>query len=431
MITTVAMFASAAIASAQDTAAPAPQNHFKFYGFIRNYFAYDNRESKAGTGDLYYWLPLDRKLNGEGVDLNAQNQFRFLTLTSRVGVDVSGYKVGNTEFGAKVEADFYAGLDAKGGTAQFRLRQAYMSLKWAKPEATGLKIGLKVGQAWHPMAVDLPDIFSLESGAPFNAFSRTPQITTDFMFNDNWSITASLIWQMQYRSAGPDGASYTYMKYGLVPEAYLGLNYKNGGFLGRLGLDVLSIKPYDTRTVGTTTINVKDRITTTSPYLYLQYTKGLLKLKGKTIYGQAGEHMNLMSGYAVKSMEEADNWTYTPLCTSDTWVTVSYGKKVNGALMLGYIQCFGSAEDVYDDGTGHADKSLIFYNGNGFKNINRMFRIQPEITYNIGKFTLGLEYMLTAVQYGDDKTYNLRGLSTEGLHWIYNNRVQAMVKFTF
>ena len=30
------------------------QNHFKFYGFIRNYFVFDSRDSKAGTADLLY-----------------------------------------------------------------------------------------------------------------------------------------------------------------------------------------------------------------------------------------------------------------------------------------------------------------------------------------------------------------------------------------
>ena len=86
------------------------ENHFKFYGFIRNYFTYDSRESVAGTGDLFNYIPKDVKLNELGEDLNAQSSFRFLALTSRVGVDVSGYYIGNVHLGAKIEADFYNGL---------------------------------------------------------------------------------------------------------------------------------------------------------------------------------------------------------------------------------------------------------------------------------------------------------------------------------
>ena len=36
-----------------------PKNNFKLYGFIRNYFIYDSRESVSGTGDLFYYMPKD------------------------------------------------------------------------------------------------------------------------------------------------------------------------------------------------------------------------------------------------------------------------------------------------------------------------------------------------------------------------------------
>ena len=60
-----------------------------------------------------------------------------------------------------------------------------------------------------------------------------------------------------------------------------------------------------------------------------------------------------------------------------------------------------------------------------------MWRIIPTVAYNVGKFTLALEYNITAAQYGDGLSYNARGLSLDGLHWVYNNRVQMMVRFTF
>ena len=118
------------------------KQHFKPYGFIRNYFAFDSRESMSGTGDLYNYQPKDENWNKTDdpelrQDLNAISTFRFLTLTTRVGLNIVGYKWRNTEFGAKIEADFYAGLSTKGtgshsvsGTAQLRLRQAYLTLAW-------------------------------------------------------------------------------------------------------------------------------------------------------------------------------------------------------------------------------------------------------------------------------------------------------------
>ena len=188
------------------------QNHFKFYGFIRNYFAFDSRESKAGTGDLFYYLPLDNDWNTDkSEDLNASPNATFLALTSRVGLDVSGYYYKNVHFGAKFEADFYVGLgsldkdkvvDLSGntkvsGTAQMRLRQAYATVTWKDLPLCGeqkAQVGLKMGQAWHPMAADFPHLFSLEVGAPFGPFSRTPQVTMDASLGKNWVLSASAIW---------------------------------------------------------------------------------------------------------------------------------------------------------------------------------------------------------------------------------------------
>ena len=117
------------------------KQHFKPYGFIRNYFTYDSRESISGTGDMYNYQPKDESWNqtpeeaaASGVareDLNAQSTFRFLALTTRIGLNIVGYKWGNTEFSGKIEADFFAGLSGNvhkvGGVAQLRLRQAYVT----------------------------------------------------------------------------------------------------------------------------------------------------------------------------------------------------------------------------------------------------------------------------------------------------------------
>ena len=142
------------------------QNHYKLYGFIRNYFIYDSRESKSGTSDLFYYMPLDRKMNEDGsLDLNDHGSFRFVALTSRVGLDVTGYQMNNVHFGAKIEADFYAGLSSSSnanatkyfpgntsisGTAQMRLRQAYATVTWKDlplNEEEKASVGLKIGQA--------------------------------------------------------------------------------------------------------------------------------------------------------------------------------------------------------------------------------------------------------------------------------------------
>lgn len=404
------------------------ENHFKFYGFIRNYFAYDSRESVSGTGNLFYYLPMDRKLNENGDDLNRQSQFRFLALTSRVGVDLSGYHAGNVHFGAKVEADFYAGLSGSTGTATMRLRQAYATVTWKELPMGGkekAQVGLKMGQAWHPMAADMPHVFSLETGAPFGPFSRTPQVTMDADLGKHWTITASALWQMQYTSSGPSGSTADYMKYGCTPEIYAGVTYKTKGFLARAGVDMVSIKPRKTGILNGVEVKVDDRITTVSPFVFLQYSYKTFSVKAKTIYASAGDHFNLMGGYAKVGENEDGSWNYAPTRNSSSWLSLSIGKKWQGVLFLGYMKNFGLSEGT----SKPLDKSEIYFCKNGFANLNQMYRINPEVMYNFGKFTVGLEYQYTAVQYGDN--FNEWALATDNLRWVGNHRVQAMVKFTF
>ena len=427
------------------------QNHFKIYGFIRNYFVFDSRESKAGTGDLFYYLPLDNKWNTTDLnnpareDLNASPNFRFLALTSRVAFDVSGYYINNLHFGAKVEGDFYSGLSklttATGlsgntnisGTAQARLRQAYVTLTWKdlamKGEETA-QVGLKIGQAWHPMAADMPHVFGLETGAPFGPFSRTPQVTMDASLGKHWILSASAIWQQQYQSAGPDGASASYQKYSCTPEIYAGVSFKTKDFLFRTGVDVVSIKP---RNIGKNaegfTVHVKDRKTSVLGYVYGQYAHKLLSIKAKTTFGEGGEHMNLMSGYAVVDKTDPTNWKYASMRNSSTWFSASYGKKWQGVIFVGYVKNFGLKEEAKS-----LASSDVYFCNNGYSNINQMYRINPQLLYNLGKFTLGLEYQWTAVQYGkygEGNTLNKRALAENDLHWVGNNRVNMMVKFTF
>ena len=460
LISLLFSFSAFAAEPAAEQEAPA-KNNFKLYGFIRNYFVYDSRESVSGTGDLFYYLPKDVSMNEAGTeDMNATSSFRFLALTSRLGVDVSGYHIGNVHFGAKIEGDFYSGLSnieaAKvngltgntkvTGTATARLRQAYATITWKDLPLNyeqKASVALKIGQAWHPMAADMPHVFSLEAGAPFGPFSRTPQVTMDASLGKNWIVSASAIWQMQYNSAGPSGSSAEYMKYSCTPEIYAGLTYKSKGFLARAGVDMVSIKP---RNVGTAVINqitskvkVSDRKTSLLYYVYAQYSYKNFAVKAKTTYGQGGEHMNLMSGYAkIDENKEDGSWEYASLRNSSSWLSLSYGKKWQGVLFLGYVKNLGLAEQV---SAPYIKKSDVYFCGNGFSNINQLYRINPQLIYNIGKLNLGIEYQWTAVQYGDyvkvedgDAKFdalNSVGLATDNLQWVGNHRINLMVKYNF
>lgn len=427
------------------------KQHFKPYGFIRNYFAFDSRESISGTGDLYNYQPKDEKLNAYGDDLNAISTFRFLSLTTRVGLNIVDYKWRSTEFGAKIEADFYAGINSVGaqthklsGTAQFRLRQAYLTMAWDSLRMNDkdfARVDLLIGQAWHPMAADLSDAIALNSGAPFGPFSRTPQVKMDARLGQYVTLTGAAIWQMQYNSTGPEGQSAEYIAYSKTPEAYLGLSVHTKGFLMRAGADVLSIKPrHIGKDASGTDILVKDRITTVSPYLYLQYKQGDFSIKAKTIFAQAGEHMNLNSGYGICGVNSDGSFEYTPMQNSSSWLSIVYGGKVGqqedkhpqklqGILFAGYVRNLGTVQPLVDmNGDGKIGKEELFMPR--ALNMNQMYRITPTLLYTVGKFQLGCEYEITSVQYGKGDL-GTNGLADSGLHWVTNHRVQLMTKYNF
>ncbi len=386
----------------------------KWYGFVRNYFAYDSRENVAGTEDFFTYLPKDEKIVG-GEDLNELGSFRFSALTSRLGVDVSGYEVEGWKAGARIEADFYAGVSGVSGTALLRMRQAYLTM-----EKGG--VNLKIGQAWHPMAADMPDVISLNAGSPFNPFNRSPLVLVDYGLGGGLSLSAAAIWQMQYNSAGPEGQLANYIKYGCTPELYLALNYKAGGFLARAGADLLSIKPRRFDEAGVK--KVSDRITTLSPYLYLQYSEGSLMLRAKSTFAQAGEHLNLNGGYGVSAINPDGSREYTPTRNSSSWLSVRYGKKLQGVLFAGYVKNFGTSEEL-------ADASLLYFSKNSFSNLNSLWRLTPTVIYNLGKIQFALEYELTLARYGKFGSSDLKALATQDLHSVTNHRLQAMVKYSF
>lgn len=413
MILALALTLSAG-ASGQNRFGAHRAQHLRLYGTINTYAAFDTRESLAGEEDFFYYLPKDVKLNSDGKDLNYSPSLRFAAITSRLGLDIVDYEFNGWKMMGKIEGDFYAGLNGSTGAAAFRLCQAFVSINkngW----------GIKVGQAWHPMAADMPDIFSFNTGAPFGPYSKAPQAVLEYRAGKVLSFSAAALWQMQYCSAGPEGISANYIKYSCIPEFYLGVNLNIRNALIRVGADVLSIKPRKDNGVN----KVKDRITTISPYIYAQYSYKDFSVKAKSIFAQAGEHLNLNGGYGISAVSSDGSYQYTPTMNSSSWISLKYGRKVQGSIFGGYAINLGTKDPVLMDD--------LYFSKNSYVNMLCMWRVTPGVTYNLGKFAVGLEYELTSVQYGDiSKGMNLNnGLYLKGIHWVTNHRVQALVKYSF
>ena len=437
----LAMFALGAFAQEKE------KPSFKFYGFVRNYACYDTRESLTSNSEQFYYMPKDIKLDAtKENDLNAQDNIMLLSITTRLGLNVNGLNFLGSKTSAKIEADF-AGF----GTSNtvLRIRQAYAKMDWKYSK-------LLVGQAWHPAMGDMmPDVFSLETGAPFTPFSRSPQVRYDYEVK-NVKLTATALYQFQYTSYGPEGASFNYARNAIVPEMYFQGIIKSGDFMMGVGVDLLTLKPRTQYTVTTKetvknpvvdkdgnqlvdvmtdepmyVLNEKETTKTykcndelmvsVTPTIFAQYKKDRWGVKGRVTYAQNAAHMSMISGYAVTEKLENGDWKYSSLNSIGGWVDATYKQPLKTGYLTfccfaGYTKNLGCMNEIIGD---------IYMRGE--KNMDYMWRVAPSILYTHNAMQIGVEYNPTTVGYGKpDSKYNM-----SDVHAVTNHRICAMLKYNF
>ena len=390
---------------AQDKAVKA-----EIYGFIRNYFTYDSRSCVQSNEGLFNMLPNDVNYGANEEDLNAIPSVRFLSMTTRFGLNVTGPEIWGAKSTAKIESDF---CGASSGTAfNLRIRQAYAKLAWEKSD-------LLVGQAWHPMAGDLmPEVFSLATGAPFNPFNRSPQVRYNYAPIKGLSFTAAAIYQFQYGSVGLDGkTSNTYQRNAMVPELFVGMTSKGKHLSGGWGVNASTIAPRVTAATVLGTTRVDERLTSYSAMVFGSLKVADLSVRAKATYGQNTSHMQQPTGFGI--VETFDNGVnnYESMQLGSAWLTMMYGKKLRYGFFAGWMKNFGSA--------GKDFTSLVVRNNTG---MDQAYRFSPIVTYKVQNMTIGLEYEHTAAAYGD--TYRPNGTVTN-THWVANHRACMMLKYDF
>ena len=429
----------------------------EIYGFVRNYFTYDSRSCVQSNEGLFNMLPNDVKPGVNGEDLNAIPSVRFLSMTTRFGLNVTGPEIWGAKSTAKIESDF---CGASSGTAfNLRIRQAYTKLAWSKSDVL-------VGQAWHPMSGDLmPEVFSLATGAPFNPFNRSPQVRYNYAPVKGLSFTAAALYQFQYGSVGLDGkTSNTYSRNALVPELFVGMTAKGEHLTGGWGVNASTIAPRvtadvykDGKNVGAMRVN--ESLTSLSAMAFGSLKVEKLSVRAKAMYGQNTSHMQQPTGFGIVAMANNGTYTYEAMQLGSAWITMMYGKKLRYGFFAGWMKNFGSAganfitnsvigkdkdgKDVYMiavdgkiPGSALVARNNITYKDNT-AGLEQAFRFSPIVTYKVQNMQIGLEYEHTAAAYG---TYKLNMNEfpkkyTDGTvtntHWVANNRICMMLKYDF
>ena len=412
-----ALAAAAFCANAQENTKPS----VKLYGFIRNYMDFDTRENLSSNSDQFNMIPKDENRNDYGDDLNQRADIHLLSITTRLGLNITGPEFLGAKTSAKIESDF-AGF----GTSNtvLRIRQAWAKMEWEKHS-------LLVGQAWHPMMGDMmPDVFSLATGAPFTPFSRTPQARYDYKAG-KMTLTATALYQLQYLSYGPNAndltsstTSFEYARKAIIPELYFQAMYKNGGFMAGAGVDILTLKPR-TEFVDDNGVKVQsdELLHSFSPTLFASYKNGNWGIKGRVTYAQNASHLNMLSGYGVTKVKYNHEVEYGNLSSITSWIDVTYKQKLEKGTLTwclfgGYGKNLGCDKDFVN--------SKMMY-VRGFKNLDSYWRVAPSVLYTHNAMQVGIEYEPTTAGYGTMKADG----SVDKERSVTNHRVCLMMKYNF
>ena len=384
--------------------------NYSIYGFVRGDIYYNSRNNVEGVGGLFYLYPKDILPDADGKDLNATSTSGFYTFTTRLGLDIKGPDVGSAKTSAKVEGDF-------GGTSNIhfmlRLRQAFVKFDWEKGST------LFLGQIWHPLFGDVvPSVLDLSTGAPLHPFNRSPQINYQYK-TGKVKLTASAIYQQMYTSYGPDGRSEKYLKDGVLPELYAGIDYKTENFLAGAGIDMISLKPRLQSIVDGNTYRVNERVTALSYDLHAEYTNNKMRISGKTLLAANQGHNALIGGYGVKDIDKhTGKQEYTPFRHSTSWINFVYGKKYQSCLFIGYAKNLGTPDKLIS-----TDKLY----GSGL-DIDQYLKLSYGIRYVLPHWNIGLEYTLSTAWYGETNLSNGKVFNT---HDITNHRIESVFIYSF
>jgi hypothetical protein len=395
------------------------ENSLSFYGFVRNDFYLDTYKGVNSFQDLFYLYPNYIGVDANGNDINEQTSANLLSVVTRMGVNITGPEILGAKTTGCIEVDF-AG---KPEIYLIRMRKAYMQLTWKKSQ-------LLVGQTWHPFfgGANFPFIPSLNTGAPFHPFNRSPQVRYDYKIGA-LTLTATALYQQQYVSCGPVGSSNIYKRDAVLPESVASFEYSKNGYVLGGGLDYNSIKPRVSTTGSDGKIYNTDEILGSLSYMvYGKYSNKKLLLLAKSFYGQNMVHMTMNGGYGVADYDVVTGKeTYTNYNGSYSIFNFYYGSKWRPGIYVGYYKNLGTSDPLYNFTTGGKETATVWGLG---QTIQDMYRISPSLTYLVPKFQVGLEYELTTANYGVGPMDFNNGL-IDVVHKTTNNGVRLVATYYF
>jgi len=153
----------------QTKAQDKPSFGISFSGFVKSDIIYDSRQTVALREGHFLLYPAPESLDKNNDDINAKSNFNILSIQTCLTSKITAPDAFGAKTSGQFEGEFFGNTD--GDINGFRLRHAFVKLDWTN-------LSLLVGQTWHPMFITemFPAVVSFNTGAPFQPFSRNPQI---------------------------------------------------------------------------------------------------------------------------------------------------------------------------------------------------------------------------------------------------------------
>lgn len=377
----------------------------KFSGFVKNDFFWDSRQTVAAREGHFLLWPTPEKLSLDNVDVNAQPNFNFLAVQSRLTASITGPDAFGAKTSGVIEGDFFAQSEAN--INLLRLRHAMIKLNWENTE-------LLTGQFWNPLFVTacFPGTVSFNTGTPLQSFARNPQIRLSHSMGD-LKIMAAALAQRDFATRGPDPSDNTktlissaFLRNSAVPDLHLQVHYqtKNAetgtSMLLGAGVAYKTVVPRLSNTRLLMIHQVDEKVSGLTAIAFSKITLRPVTIKLQGRYGENIADVLSISGFAVKSVDDilTGQQSYTPLRNLTFWGEVhTNGTKIQAGIFGGVLSNMGTKEAMSSPG------NPVYGLGT---NIAALWRVSPRVIFisNKTKFALEMEY--TAAAYGSDYDVN-------------------------
>ncbi|MBN8707356.1 MAG: hypothetical protein J0L62_15905 [Bacteroidetes bacterium] len=383
-----------------------------FSGFVKTDAFYDSRQTvtlREGHLNLY---PQPNSPDFNGKDINGSPTVNMLSIQTRLHGKITGPDALGAKTSGVIEGEFFGHSEAD--VNGFRLRHSFVKLDW--PNSS-----LLVGQTWHPMFIAemFPGVVSFNTGAPFQPFSRNPQIRFSYSVNNIKAIVAAVS-QRDFTSNGPDGFSSTYLRNSVIPNLHLQVQYSADGNLIGAGLDYKKLTPRlaTSKTASSPKFVTDQSVAGFAGIGYVKLQLDPVVIKTEVVIGSNLSDHLMLGGYAVQSVNDSTSAeTYTPIQVFSVWGELSTGTTFETGIFAGYTKNLGAEGNINGS-----------YYGRG-TTISHVFRVSPRLVWNSGKTRIATELEYTQAGYGT--TNNQRKGIVENIVVVSNYRLLLAVYYFF